>query len=149
MDIVGAGHCCNTHRTIGVTAQMLDGAVHRVLRGRITLQRQRAGRGIDPVCLTCPLHRKLDRACGLGIGRNAIGGIGRFGIGLILLLWRWRWRLPCRHLCQRLPVLLQCRLQAFARCIEFQRDIAFGSNTIMPPLILRIALILLAVRGLQ
>ncbi|KLD69740.1 hypothetical protein Y887_15465 [Xanthomonas pisi DSM 18956] len=40
-------------------------------------------------------------------------------------------------------------MQAFARCVEFQRDIAFGSNTIMPPLALGIALILLAVRGLQ
>lgn len=143
MDLISAGRCCNTHRTIGVTAQMLDGAVHRILAGRITLQCQRAGRCIDSVRLTCPLHRQLDRACSLGIGRNAIGGIGRFGIGLVLLLWRWR--LPCRHLCQRLRVLLQCRLQAFARCFEFQRDIAFGSNAVMAPLALRIALILLAV----
>ncbi|AKS22337.1 hypothetical protein AAW18_07445 [Xanthomonas campestris pv. campestris] len=40
-------------------------------------------------------------------------------------------------------------MQAFARCVEFQRDIAFGSNAVMAPLTLRIALILLAVRGLQ
>ncbi|KTF38969.1 hypothetical protein LMG919_00670 [Xanthomonas vesicatoria] len=96
---------------------MLDGAVHRILAGRITLQCQRSGRCINPVCLTCPLHRKLDRACGLSIGRNAIGGICRFGIGLILLLQRWR--LPRGHLCHCLRMLLQGRLQAFARCIEF------------------------------
>ncbi|AMV00725.1 hypothetical protein TP47_20905 [Xanthomonas citri pv. aurantifolii] len=40
-------------------------------------------------------------------------------------------------------------MQAFTRCVEFQRNIAFGSNAVMPPLALRIALILLAVRGLQ
>ncbi|KUF37122.1 hypothetical protein AO826_19185 [Xanthomonas phaseoli pv. manihotis] len=40
-------------------------------------------------------------------------------------------------------------MQAFTRCVEFQRDIAFGSNAVMPPLTLRFALILLAVRGLQ
>ncbi|WP_017162788.1 hypothetical protein [Xanthomonas phaseoli] len=81
--------------------------------------------------------------CSLGIGRNAISGIRRLGIGLILLLQRWR--LPRGHLGHCLRMLLQGRLQAFTRCIEFQRDIAFGSNTIMSPLALGIALILPAV----
>ncbi|QHG89137.1 hypothetical protein EBN15_12990 [Xanthomonas cucurbitae] len=40
-------------------------------------------------------------------------------------------------------------MQALTRRVELQRDIAFGSNTVVQPLTLRIALILPAVRCLK